>query len=221
MATTTQHAFLHTAREVGALTFGQFELKSGRISPYFFNAGAFCTGHALNIMASAYAERIHALIQAGVPVDSLYGPAYKGIPLVAAVAVLLAERHQLSLPWTFNRKEAKNHGEGGMLVGAVVKGKNVLIIDDVLTAGTAIRESLNLIHEHGGHPIAVVVALDRQESVGDSGMSALQHLRRQEKLLTDAVINFADLQHFVENDPALQAHLPAMQAYREQYGVKS
>ena len=137
MATTTQHAFLHTAREVGALTFGQFELKSGRISPYFFNAGAFCTGHALNIMASAYAERIHALIQAGVPVDSLYGPAYKGIPLVAAVAVLLAERHQLSLPWTFNRKEAKNHGEGGMLVGAVVKGKNVLIIDDVLTAGTA------------------------------------------------------------------------------------
>lgn len=221
MTTECQNAFLQTAREVGALSFGRFELKSGRISPYFFNAGAFCTGESLNIMASAYAERIHALIAAGVPVDTLYGPAYKGIPLVAAVAVLLAERHKLSLPWTFNRKEAKNHGEGGMLVGAVVKGKNVLIIDDVLTAGTAIRESLNLLHEHGGHPVAVVVALDRQESVGESGMSALQHLRRQEKLLTDAVINFGDLQALVENEPALAHHLPAMQAYREQYGVKS
>ena len=214
-----QSAFLQTAREVGALSFGQFELKSGRISPYFFNAGAFCTGDSLNVMASAYAERIHALIQAGVPINSLYGPAYKGIPLVAAVAVLLAERHGLSLPWTFNRKEAKNHGEGGLLVGAVVKGKNVLLIDDVLTAGTAIRESLNLIHEHGGHPVAVVVALDRQESVGETGISALQHLRRQEKLLTDAVINFADLQALVSNDPALKSHLPAMQAYRAQYGV--
>lgn len=220
MTTSCQNAFLQTAREVGALSFGQFELKSGRISPYFFNAGAFCTGQSLNIMASAYAERIHALIQAGVPVDTLYGPAYKGIPLVAAVAVLLAERHNLSLPWTFNRKEAKNHGEGGMLVGAVVKDKNVLIIDDVLTAGTAIRESLNLINEHGGHPIAVVVALDRQESVGESGMSALQHLRRQEKLLTDAVINFTDLQNLVNEDPALAKHQAAMAAYREQYGVK-
>ncbi|MDO4777663.1 MAG: orotate phosphoribosyltransferase [Cardiobacteriaceae bacterium] len=221
MTTQCQNAFLQTAREVGALSFGQFELKSGRISPYFFNAGAFCTGESLNIMASAYAERIHALIQAGVPVDTLYGPAYKGIPLVAAVAVLLAERHNLSLPWTFNRKEAKNHGEGGMLVGAVVKGKNVLIIDDVLTAGTAIRESLNLLHEHGGHPVAVVVALDRQESVGESGMSALQHLRRQEKLLTDAVINFTDLQNLVNEDPELSRHQAAMAAYREQYGVKS
>ena len=221
MATTYQTAFLHTAREVGALTFGEFELKSGRISPYFFNAGAFCTGNALNIMASAYAERIHSLIQAGVPIDTLYGPAYKGIPLVAAVAVLLAERHQLSLPWTFNRKEAKSHGEGGTLVGAVVKDKNVLIIDDVLTAGTAIRESLNLLHEHGGHPIAVVVALDREESVGDSGMSALQHLRRQEKLLTDAVINFTDLQNLVKSDPSLSQHQAAMDAYREQYGVKN
>lgn len=219
MSANPQTVFLQTAREVGALTFGEFELKSGRKSPYFFNAGAFCTGHALNVMASAYAERIHALIRGGVPVDILYGPAYKGIPLVAAVAVILAERHDISLPWTFNRKEAKNHGEGGMLVGAVVKGKNVLIIDDVLTAGTAIRESLNLIHEHGGHPIAVVVALDRQESVGESGMSALQHLRRQEKLLTDAVISFNDLQTLVANDPALKHHLPAMQAYRGQYGV--
>lgn len=118
MTTPCQNAFLQTAREVGALSFGQFELKSGRISPYFFNAGAFCSGESLNIMASAYAERIHALITAGVPIDILYGPAYKGIPLVAAVAVLLAERHNLSLPWTFNRKEAKNHGEGGMLVGS-------------------------------------------------------------------------------------------------------
>lgn len=219
MSANPQTVFLQTAREVGALTFGAFELKSGRKSPYFFNAGAFCTGHALNVMASAYADRIHALIRGGVPVDTLYGPAYKGIPLVAAVAVILAERHDISLPWTFNRKEAKNHGEGGMLVGAVVKGKNVLIIDDVLTAGTAIRESLNLIHEHGGHPIAVVVALDRQESVGESGMSALQHLRRQEKLLTDAVISFNDLQTLVANDPALKHHLPAMQAYRGQYGV--
>lgn len=221
MTTSCQNAFLQTAREVGALSFGQFELKSGRISPYFFNAGAFCTGQSLNIMASAYAERIHALIQAGVPVQTLYGPAYKGIPLVAAVAVLLNERYQISLPWTFNRKESKNHGEGGTLVGAVVKDKNVLIIDDVLTAGTAIRESLNLINEHGGHPIAVVVALDRQESVGDSGISALQHLRRQEKLLTDAVINFGDLQALVNADPALAKHQAAMQAYREQYGVSS
>lgn len=219
MATAPQTAFLQTAREVGALNFGQFELKSGRVSPYFFNAGAFCTGASLNVMATAYAECIHRLIQSGVPIDSLYGPAYKGIPLVAAVAVLLEERHRLSLPWTFNRKEQKSHGEGGMLVGAVVKGKNVLLIDDVLTAGTAIRESLNLIHEHGGHPVAVVVALDRQESVGESGMSALQHLRRQEKLLTDAVISFNDLQTLVANDPALKHHLPAMQAYREQYGV--
>lgn len=220
MSAVYQSAFLRAAREVGALSFGRFELKSGRISPYFFNAGAFCNGEALNVMASAYAAKIKELIQSGVPIDCLYGPAYKGIPLVAAVAVVLARDFDISLPWTFNRKESKNHGEGGMLVGAVVSGKNVLLVDDVLTAGTAIRESLRLIQEYGGYPVAVVVALDRMESVGDSGITALQQLRKEHGLVTGAVINLDDLLNFVADNPQLNAYQQAMTEYRAQYGVK-
>ena len=150
--------------------------------------------------------------------DVLYGPAYKGIPLVAAVAVVLFAEHGLSLPWAFNRKEAKDHGEGGSLVGAPLAGKRVLILDDVLTAGTAIRESLAVLRAAQAHPVAVIVALDRQETV-DGGGSALSRLAQDESLTATSVVTLDDLLQFVGNDSRLTAYLPAMQEYRRQYGV--
>ena len=213
-----QKDFLRAALAVAALKFGDFTLKSGRQSPYFFNAGAFASGEALTIMARAYAATVLRLRDEGVAFDALYGPAYKGIPLVAAVAVVLHAEHGLSLPWTFNRKEAKDHGEGGSLVGAALAGKRVLILDDVLTAGTAIHESLAVLRSAQAQPVAVIVALDRQETV-DGGGSALSRLAQDENLTAASVVTLDDLLQFVGNDPRLTAYLPAMQEYRRQYGV--
>ena len=188
-----QKDFLRAALAVAALKFGDFTLKSGRQSPYFFNAGAFASGEALTVMARAYAATVLRLREAGIHFDALYGPAYKGIPLVAAVAVVLHAEHGLSLPWTFNRKEAKDHGEGGTLVGAPLAGKRVLILDDVLTAGTAIRESLAVLRAADAAPVA--------------------------HLTTAAVVTLDDLLQYIGDDTTLAAHLPAMQAYRARYGA--
>ena len=170
------------------------------------------------MLAQAYAAAILRLREEGITLDVLYGPAYKGIPLVAAVAVVLYAEHGLSLPWAFNRKEAKDHGEGGSLVGAALAGKRVLILDDVLTAGTAIRESLAVLRAAQAQPVAVIVALDRQETV-DGGGSALSRLAQDENLTATSVVTLDDLLQFVGNDPRLTAYLPAMQEYRRQYGV--
>lgn len=213
-----QKAFLQTALRVNALKFGEFTLKSGRISPYFFNAGAFCDGDALLILARAYAARIIALRDEGMVIEALYGPAYKGIPLVAAIATVLAAEHDWSVPWAFNRKEAKDHGEGGIMVGTDLAGLQVLIIDDVLTAGTAIREALAILDEVEAQPTGVVVALDRQERIGD-GASALQALADEQGLHCQAVVSLDDLLTYVREDEQLGRYLPALQAYREQYGV--
>lgn len=221
MALLYQTEFLQTAREIGALSFGQFTLKSGRVSPYFFNAGAFCYGASLFAIANAYAHKINSMIENGAKIDGLYGPAYKGIPLVASVALVLSQQFNRSLPWTFNRKESKNYGEGGMLVGARVEGKNILLVDDVLTAGTAIRESLELIKQYKGRPIGVVVALDRMESVGTSGRTTLQQLRDEQNLLAEAVVNLDNLFEFIKDDPNLAIYSEKMAQYRKQYGVNS
>ena len=213
-----QKDFLRAALAVAALKFGDFTLKSGRQSPYFFNAGAFASGEALTVMARAYAATVLRLREAGIHFDALYGPAYKGIPLVAAVAVILHAEHGLSLPWTFNRKEAKDHGEGGTLVGAPLAGKRVLILDDVLTAGTAIRESLAVLRAADAAPVAVVVALDRQETV-DGGDTALARLAQTEQLTTAAVVTLDDLLQFIGDDTTLAIHLSAMQEYRARYGA--
>lgn len=213
-----QKAFLQAAVACQALKFGDFTLKSGRQSPYFFNAGAFADGASLTTMARSYAQLMLALKKDGVAIDMLFGPAYKGIPLVAALAVILEAEHGLSLPWAFNRKEAKDHGEGGMLVGAPVAGKRVLIVDDVLTAGTAIRQSINLLREHDAQPSAVVVAMDRMEKFDAQG-SALDSLRHHEQLRADAIVTLEDLLLYIKNDKQYAPFLPKMQTYRSQYGV--
>ncbi|UJF23876.1 orotate phosphoribosyltransferase [Suttonella sp. R2A3] len=214
-----QKDFINTAIRVQALKFGEFNLKSGRISPYFFNAGAFADGDALWAIARAYASRIVAMLEQGMAIEVLFGPAYKGIPLVAATSVILAQSHGINLPWAFNRKEAKDHGEGGVLVGASVTDKQVLILDDVLTAGTAIRESLALLAQHQARPCAVLVALDRQECLSDNDpRSALQAVGEDSALPTDAVLSLSDLMRFISEDESLKQYLPAMDAYRQRYG---
>lgn len=212
---------IEIALEVNALRFGSFTLKSGRQSPYFFNAGAFCTGKALCALADAYAAKIYELHQE-FKFEVLYGPAYKGIPLVAAVASALYRDYGLDFPWIFNRKEAKNHGEGGVLVGAAVQGKRVLLIDDVLTAGTAIRESLAVLAAHEAQACAVVVALDRQEVLRD-GKSAIALFNEETQLPTHALFSFQHLLDYVATQSAFHGdfaqHLPALEAYRAQYGA--
>lgn len=213
----SNQTLITTALEVQALKFGTFTLKSGRESPYFFNAGAFCTGKALCVLADAYAAKIHELHQT-LNIEVLYGPAYKGIPLVAAVASALYRDYGLDFPWVFNRKEAKNHGEGGVLVGAAVQGKRVLLIDDVLTAGTAIRESLDILAAHEAQACAVVVALDRQEVLRD-GKSAIQLFNEETQLPAHALFNFQHLLDYALNQSAFAQHLPALEAYRAKYGA--
>ena len=210
---------IETAVSVNALRFGNFTLKSGRESPYFFNAGAFCTGKALSVLAKAYAEKIYAL-QNALAIEVLYGPAYKGIPLVAAVATQLYQDYGLDLPWAFNRKEAKNHGEGGVLVGADVRGKQVLLIDDVLTAGTAIRESLALLENYDAKACAVVGALDRAEVLRD-GKSAIQLFNEETKLPMHSLLHFQDLLAFVRHQADFSPHLESLEAYRAKYGAMS
>ena len=211
-----RHRFLQLALTADALRFGEFTLKSGRVSPYFFNAGRFDSGAALAGLASCYADAIEA---AGLDFDLLFGPAYKGIPLASALACEFARRGR-DLPLAFNRKEAKAHGEGGRLIGAALADKRVLIVDDVITAGTAIRESLAIISEAGGSPAGIVIALDRQERVREElAESAAQSVAREHGIPVLAVAGLADLLAFVSDHPAFGARRDALLAYRARYGV--
>ena len=216
--------FVKFAVESGVLRFGEFKTKAGRLSPYFFNAGLFDDGAKLGRLAEFYARRLlQARAEGGLAFDMLFGPAYKGITLAATVAVELA-RLGHNLPFAYNRKEAKDHGEGGTLVGAGVAGR-VLIIDDVISAGTSVRESIAMITAAGGTPHAVSIALDRQEKASDEGegaqMSAVQFVQRQLGLQVVAIATLADLLQYLQAsaDPALNAHVGRVAAYRERYGV--
>ena len=215
MLSTSQRELLQQALRGGALRFGDFTLKSGRQSPYFFNAGAFNDGQALAVLAAAYVEKILALPG---PVEALFGPAYKGIPLVAAVATELYRRTGQSLPWAFNRKEAKDHGEGGWLVGAELRGRRVLILDDVLTAGTAIRQSLALLRDQGATPTAVLVILDRQEALNERA-TALTLLAEEEALHCEALLTLDDLLSF--SGPICRDSRPTASAMRCRNSAKS
>lgn len=206
--------FIEFILQAGVLKLGQFTLKSGRQSPYFFNAGLFNTGAQLATLSQAYAATIadHQL-----DFDVLFGPAYKGIPLAATTSVALAQNHQMNLPYAFNRKEAKTHGEGGNIVGHPLEG-NILIIDDVITAGTAIRESMDMIHQAGAKPAGVVIALDRMEK-GQGEQSAIQEVENDYGIPVTSIINLNDIIDYLATQPEAEQYLSAMQAYREQYGI--
>ncbi|MGH8307491.1 MAG: orotate phosphoribosyltransferase [Gammaproteobacteria bacterium] len=206
--------FLEFALEHGVLRFGEFTLKSGRKSPYFFNAGLFNSGAALARLGRFYARTV---VESGISFDMLFGPAYKGIPLVSVTAAALAEHHGRDLPWCFNRKEAKDHGEGGLLVGAPLAGR-VLVIDDVITAGTAVRESLNIIRQAGAAPAGLIIALDRQER-GQQGKSAIAELQENEHIEVAAIARLEDIIAWLQNRPDLAVSLTALREYRQRYGA--
>lgn len=206
--------FIEFAIENQVLRFGQFTLKSGRISPYFFNAGLFNTGEHLTRLSRFYAAAIQ---DSGIAFDTLFGPAYKGIPLAATTVVALYDRHGRNVPYCFNRKEAKDHGEGGNIVGAPLSGR-ILIIDDVITAGTAIGEAMDIIKAAGAEAAGVVIALDRQEK-GKGELSAIQEVEQNFGLKVASIITLSDLMDYIKDDAALGEHLEAIRAYREQYGV--
>ncbi|GLW39848.1 orotate phosphoribosyltransferase [Pectobacterium actinidiae] len=209
-----QRQFIEFALSKQVLKFGEFTLKSGRISPYFFNAGLFNTGRDLALLGRFYAE---ALVDSGVAFDLLFGPAYKGIPIATTAAVALAEHHDRDLPYCFNRKEAKDHGEGGSLVGSPLQGR-VMLVDDVITAGTAIRESMEIIGAHGATLAGVMIALDRQER-GRADLSAIQEVERDYQCKVISIITLTDLIAYLAEKPEMAAHLDAVKAYREQYGI--
>ncbi|SIT69119.1 orotate phosphoribosyltransferase [Ectothiorhodosinus mongolicus] len=209
-----KNEFLEYCLSRQVLRFGTFTLKSGRQSPYFFNAGLFNTGEDLARLGQYYAQ---TLVDSGLEIDMLFGPAYKGIPLAASTAMTLSTQHGRNYPWCFNRKEAKDHGEGGNLVGAPLQGR-VLIIDDVITAGTAIRESVDIIQAAGATPAGVLIALDRQER-GKGDLSAIQEVERDYGLSVLAIANLADLSRFLEDMPELEEYRSAVGAYRQQYGI--
>ncbi|HTV96985.1 MAG TPA: orotate phosphoribosyltransferase [Steroidobacteraceae bacterium] len=209
-----QTEFIDLCMRLGVLKFGHFTLKSGRESPYFFNAGLFSAGAAIAAVGRAYSD---AIVACDITFDMLFGPAYKGIPLVTAAAAALADRHSLDVPFAFNRKESKAHGEGGSIVGSPLAGR-VLIVDDVITAGTAIRESIDLIRGAGAHTAGVLLALDRQERGAVSPLSAVQELREQFGIPVVAVITLADLMQHMEA-AGRSAELAAMQGYRDRYGL--
>ena len=206
--------FLELAIAAGALRFGEFTLKSGRVSPYFFNAGLFNTGRQLARLGRFYAQ---AIVTAGTGFDVLFGPAYKGIPLAAATVIALADHHDRDVPYCFNRKETKDHGEGGNLVGAPLVGR-ALIIDDVITAGTAIRESLATISAAGASAAGVVIALDRQER-GQGERSAIQEVEQDLGLKVTSIVTLAELQAYLTGNPTYRTALDNITAYRERYGV--
>ncbi len=214
-----QRDFLELAVRLGVLRFGSFTLKSGRQSPYFFNAGLFDTGSAIAGLGRAYAA---ALLGSGVGFDMLFGPAYKGIPLVTATAAALAEHHGRDLPYCFNRKEAKDHGEGGRIVGRALAGR-VLIVDDVITAGTAIRESIDIIRAAGATPAGVLLALDREERGRDGTHSAVQEVRTTFGLPVVSILALSDLiTGLAAGVGAVGPNvLPALQAYRAEYGAQN
>ena len=210
-----EHAFLQFALETGVLRFGEFTLKSGRVSPYFFNAGLFNSGAKLSRLAAFYAA---ALAELEPEPFMLFGPAYKGIPLASATAAALADHHQRDVPFAFNRKEIKDHGEGGQLVGAPLEG-DVVIVDDVIPAGPSIRESVDLIHSAGAQAAAVMIALDREEAVTEEGDSAIDHVAKTYGLRVHTLARFSTLLEFLSDRPDLAAHLGALQAYQTQYGL--
>jgi orotate phosphoribosyltransferase len=215
-----QLTFIELALAREALRFGQFRLKSGRDSPYFFNAGLFSDGESAAALGQCYAA---AIVRSGLEFDMIFGPAYKGIPLATAAAIGLAVRHGLSVPYAYNRKEAKEHGEGGLVVGAPLHGR-VLIVDDVITAGTAVRESLELIRRAGAEPVAVALALDREER-GRGELSAVQELERGEGLKCVSIVTLSDLIEALARpaggEPRISAgQLDELRAYRARYGVR-
>lgn len=209
-----QRDFIEFALERGVLRFGEFTLKSGRVSPYFFNAGLFDSGLALAKLGRFYAQ---ALVDSGLSYDVVFGPAYKGIPLAATTAVALAEHHQRDTPWCFNRKEAKDHGEGGTLVGAPLAGK-VIIVDDVITAGTAIREVMHIINNKGAQAAGVLIALDRQER-GTGALSAIQEVERDFNMPVISIVSLQQVLEYLAESAELKQYLPAVERYREDYGI--
>lgn len=209
-----QKEFIEFALEKQVLKFGEFTLKSGRTSPYFFNAGLFNTGRDLARLGRFYAA---ALEDAAIEYDVLFGPAYKGIPIATTTAVALADHYNKDVPYCFNRKEKKAHGEGGSLVGSELKGK-IMLVDDVITAGTAIRESMEIIAENGADLSGVLIALDRQEK-GKAELSAIQEVERDFDTQVTSIVKLADLISYLENQGTMDEHLAAVKAYRDQYGV--
>ena len=211
-----QKEFLHFVIENSILRFGEFTLKSGRISPYFFNAGLFNTGSKLGFLAQSYAAAIADLTQ---DYDVLFGPAYKGIPLAAATALSLSTRHGIDKPYCFNRKEAKDHGEGGLIVGAPLTGR-VLVVDDVITAGTAIREAVEIIQSAGAQLASIAVAMDRQER-GLGETSAIQEIEQTYGIEVTHIISLQNIIDFLQDaeDEVLAEHLPAVERYRSEYGA--
>ncbi len=210
-----QHDFIQLAIKHQALCFGEFTLKSGRTSPYFFNAGRFQTGSALAELGRYYAAAIKA---AAVDFDIVFGPAYKGIPLAATTAIALADHYQQDLPYCYNRKEAKDHGEGGTLVGAPLKGK-VLIVDDVITAGTAVREVMSIISTAGAVPAAVLIGLNRQEK-GQGNLSAIQEVEQSFGIPVISIINLNHIIHYLEGQANQQDMVSKIKAYRATFGVE-
>lgn len=217
-----RHEFVRFALEQGVLRFGEFKVKSGRLSPYFFNAGLFNSGASVGALAQFYAQ---ALVDSGVEFDMLFGPAYKGIPLATATSIALAQHPDLSgrdIPFAFNRKEAKAHGEGGTLVGALLQGK-VIIIDDVITAGTSVRESVDIIRAAGAEPAGVLIALDRMERAGAddqlSPHSAVQEVSQKYGIPVISIASLGDIMAYLEDNVELAEHQTAVAAYRSRYGV--
>ncbi len=213
---TYQAEFIEFAIRNEALQFGRFTLKSGRVSPYFFNSGLFNDGASLGQLGTFY---LRAIDHAGLSFDMLFGPAYKGIPLVTAVAIAYAQTYHRALPYSFDRKEEKDHGEGGMVAGAALRGE-VLIVDDVITAGTSVHHCIDLIRRHGARPAAVAIALDRQERAGDgSDLSAIEEIQQRYRIPVLPIINFDHLLEYLRRQPQQATQLQAMARYRKQYGV--
>ncbi len=209
-----QRAFIELARRHDVLKFGEFTLKSGRVSPYFFNAGAFASGGALAELGRCYADRI---VDAGIDFDVLLGPAYKGIPLAAATAIALSDRHDRDVPFAYNRKEAKDHGEGGVMVGAPLAGR-VLVIDDVITAGTAVREVIDMIEHAGAQLAGVAIGLNRQER-GAGSLSAIQEIEQEHGIPVLSIVDMSHIIDYLEAEGGPDGALDAMREYRGKYGV--
>jgi len=209
-----QKQFIQYSLDCGVLKFGEFQLKSGRTSPYFFNTGLFNSGAQLAKLGQFYAQ---ALIHSGIKVDILYGPAYKGIPLVSTASIAYAQMQDSDIPFAFNRKEAKDHGEGGNLVGAPLTG-NVLILDDVITAGTSVRESVVIINDAGATPAGVLIALDRQEK-GENDVSAIQEVSERFDMPVISIISLEHIIEYIETDESYSINIAAIREYQRQYGI--